>query len=200
MLGGICAFPLENAPRYSCQPLHSACRYFLSFEYVFKSIDIAGFEYVIRKEKKFTLKHLIHLNRSLEALSALLFDLDVSNPFSHFVYLKAFSQFVSMQREESAPGSVFLQLGIFTSSQTLAAINALAPEIKGEYTKKLEHALKEAGTPEKLALPVPVLSASLNGPCDDPTLLYNALYTAPECNDIQALLAEYNIPSDWLDH
>ncbi|KAI5179722.1 myosin V [Nematocida sp. AWRm80] len=169
------------------------------FEYLAKIIDLNGFDYIIRKEKKFSLKHLQCLDKSIESLSELLLEIGLHTPSTYFPYLLAFSQFVSMQREGYIGDNIFVQLGILTSSQTLAAIRALSPEVKGKNLHKIESALSHVGPPEKIARPVPLLTVPIETATDDPTLLYHALYNSPVSDNICQLLAKYNLPTNWLD-
>ncbi|KAI5191044.1 myosin V [Nematocida sp. AWRm77] len=163
------------------------------FDYVAKVIDTSGFEHLIKKEKQFGLRQLLHLDRSLDTLSGLLLDFGVSHPFSLFTYLKGYVQFASTQRKGVIPQTNCLQLGIFTSSQMLAVITSFSHEIKGEHIRKLEQALKDVGMPEKLSQPIPVFPTSLEEAEENPTLLYKALHASPECKNIQELLLEHNI-------
>ncbi|KAI5185869.1 myosin V [Nematocida homosporus] len=170
------------------------------FEYIIKIIDTQGFEYLIKRDKKLTTKNLLHLDRSLDSLSESLVDMQIEEPFRSFVYLRAFLHFVAMQKDGLFPSPVCLQIGILTASQTLAAINVLAPEAKGESLHKLEKALQAtAGVPEKPTVPCPILSAPLNYVADDPDLLYNALFFCPQRPAICEALQDFSISTDWLD-
>ncbi|KAI5171102.1 hypothetical protein NEFER03_0504 [Nematocida sp. LUAm3] len=169
------------------------------FEYIAKVIDAQGFEHILQSKKKFSAKQLIYLDQSLDSLSSLFSDLGVDQPSRHFIYLNAFLQFVSLQREEVLQGPICLQLGIFSSLQTLAVINSLSEEVKSPSLLKLEQALKSTeGTMEKPSVPFPYLSIPLDSRTDDPNLLYSALCFSPEKKQLIELLHEYNLPYNWL--
>lgn len=168
------------------------------FEYIAKTIDALGFEYITRKEKKITAKNLVYLHNSLNTLSSLLLDVNIEDPYACFPYLRKFTEFVEMQKKGLVTGSVFLQLGPFSSSQLKACINALAPEIRGQLTVKLENALRTAPSFDKIVSPSPVFSMPLNALPDNPNELYNALFECPEKEALCRALEEFNISSSWL--
>ncbi|OAG28924.1 myosin V [Nematocida displodere] len=169
------------------------------FEHVARVIDATGFEYIIQRKGKFTPKHHTQLDRSLSTLTSLLFDLGVENPFSKFTFLRAFTQFVSMQKEGGVAGPVSLQLGILTSSQTLAVINTLSSDARGEQLNKLESALKGVGPPERIRLPLSFFTIPLDAPNDDPAKLHSALVVSPEYTQLVELFREYCISANWLN-
>lgn len=168
------------------------------FEYIAKTVDALGFEYITKKEKKITAKNLTYLCNSLDTLSALLIDVKVSDPYRCFPYLKRFIDLATAQKNSLGSNSVFVQVGLFTSSQLMACISCLSTEIRGACSEKLESALKHTPRPERVPLPSPVFTMPINTLPDDPNELYKALSNCPEKDALCTILEEFNLPFSWL--
>ncbi|OAG33313.1 hypothetical protein NEIG_01798 [Nematocida sp. ERTm5] len=169
------------------------------FEYISRVIDVSGFESIIKKDKRIGAKHLLYLQSSLDSLAGFFMEIRVDNPF-YFPYLKKFIEFVDAQRKGVITGSVFLRVGPFSSSHLKASINALAPEIRGKFTSKLQGALTGVPPISKIQIPSPEFTAPVCILPDDPNELYIALIKSLEREQISNILEEYNIPNDWLNN
>ncbi|KAI5192425.1 myosin V [Nematocida minor] len=168
------------------------------FEYISKTIDALGFEYITKKEKKITGKNIVYLHNSLDTLSSLLIDVKVQDPYSCFPYLRKYTEFVEMQKKGFSTGSISLQLGPFTSSQLMACISSLSPDIRGQCAEKLQSALKDTIQVDRITMPTPLFSMPLNALPDDPNELYSALSICPEKDALCSALEEFGVPSSWL--
>jgi Myosin head (motor domain) len=111
------------------------------FDHIIASIDVAGFNHVVSRKKKFTYRQNIQLMHTISSFSSLLLELGIGSPYTKFNYLGSLVQLVNIQKDGLREGLVEMHRGILSNRQICDVFLALDENAKGPETEAVAEIL-----------------------------------------------------------